>query len=196
MTDEEALEHAVERAETEVASLEAELQARTDRSRALSQQELAALARRRTQQSEESLTLAEERLAIDREKARLRRALKRPPFRWSSLVASPLTWFFRGAAFTAYVCSVAAAHRLVQSPGLVVALVVGLPVAFLLVSVAGSLRESGAADKIGNGAEQGEGAERAPAVDERGLTAAGGPRGDRSAGVGGSRPRTGAGRDP
>lgn len=189
MTDDEALQQAIDTAEAEAQTLEAQANAIVDQQRALSAQELAELQARRDELARRLSSLTDETVALDAELDRLQAQLKAPGFRLPAPVATPLTWLFRTAAFVVYVGSLVASYSYIRSPGLVVALVLGLPVAFVVLMVAGSLRESGAADTPGSSAGQGEAPARLVAVDERVDAAPGGPGDDRGAALGAEQPR-------
>lgn len=195
MTDEEALQQAADAAEAEAAALELELATLTEQRRALSAEALAALEERHQALSRSLQALAEEEETLRAELARLEHQLERPPFHLPAVVATPLGWFLRATAFIVYAGSVVSAHRFLQSPGLVVALLVALPIAFLAVMMAGSLRESGAAGTPGERAGPGEEPARLPAVDARAVAAPGGPGDDgaaeRPVGEPGARDRSG-----
>ncbi|MDP1822514.1 MAG: hypothetical protein Q8L48_04710 [Archangium sp.] len=189
MTDEEALQEAVDAAEAEAQALEDQAGAIGVQRHALSAQELADLQTRRDELNRTLRALSDETVSLDAELQRLTAQLKAPGFRLPPRVATPLTWFFRSAAFVVYVGSLVAAYTFIRSPGLVLALVLGLPIAFVALMVAGSWRESGAANTPRSSAGQGEEPARVAAVDERVGTAPGGPGGDRGAALGAEQPR-------
>lgn len=193
MIDEEELQHAIGQAEGETAVLQRELARLAAQRHARSQPTLLALEARKAELTDSLRALSAAQGDLEAEKRKLRKELARPRLGWSSLIASPLTWFFRGAVFTVYVSSVLAAQLWFQSPGLVLALVLGLPVAFVLVMVAGSLRESGAAGTTGVSAGPGEEPARVPGVELEGrvVAAPGGPVDDRAAERGAARPPAG-----
>ena len=189
MTDDEALQQAVDAAEAEVAGLEAQLAAVAEGRRALSREALAALWTRHDELTRSLLGLTVEEHTLRTEQAQLEEQLARPRFRVPTVVASPLTWFLNTTAFVIYAGSLVMSHRFLHSPGLMLALLFGLPVAFVLLMVAGSLRESGAAESAGAGTGHGEEPARLAAVDERIAAPPGGPGGDGAAEGGVEPPR-------
>ena len=193
MTDEETLQRALDEAEVGVQALEAQLASATELRHGLSKESLDALEARREELSRALRALGSQEQALNDELAHLELKLRRPGVELPPRVATPLAWFLRSAVFTIFAGSVVAAHRFIQSAGLVVALVLGLPIAFVLVMVAGSLRESGAADKARSGAGQGEEPAGLPAIDERVGAPSGGPDDDRHADLAPERSREGTG---
>jgi hypothetical protein len=191
VTDDEALQQAVDAAEAEVQALEQQASAATEARRALSRETLEQLLARGEDLARVLRGLTEEEKALTEELARLEQQLKKPGFQLPPRVATPLTWFFRSAAFMIYVGSAVASYNFLRSPGLLLALVLGLPIAFVAAMVAGSLRESGAAHTVGSRAGPGEEPARVVAGDERAVAARGGPGGDRPADVGVESPRAG-----
>jgi hypothetical protein len=189
VTDEEALAQAVAAAEAEVAALEAELAESARKRHALCAEALAKEWARHDELTRRLLALSVEEQALRTEQAALEGQLERSLFRLPESLASPLSWYLRATAFILYGGSVVMAHRFLHSPGLALALLLGLPIAFVLAMVAGSLRESRTAEPVGGGTGQGEGPARVAAVDERVAAPPGGPGGDHEAGGGVVPPR-------
>ena len=181
MTEEESLQRAVTEAETEVQTLETEVQVLTAQRRALSAQKLSELEARTAELSGALSSLATEERSLNSELQKLEQQLQRPGFRLPPVVATPWTWFLRSCAFFIYAGSLVGSYRYINSPGVVLALVLGLPVAFVFVMMAGSLRESGAENAPGERAGQGEEPARVVAGDERAGSAPGGSAEPRAA---------------
>lgn len=178
MTDEEELQQAVDAAEAEVQDLEAEVSALAARRGELSREALATLWAKQQSLARALQALQGDEQSLRAELVEFEHQLQKPGFQLPEAVATPAGWFLRAAAFVVYASSLVAAHRFLQSPGVILALLIALPVAYLLLMVAGSLRESGTADTIGESARQGEEPARLPAVDEGAVTAPAGPGAD------------------
>ena len=189
MTDEEALEQAVAAAEAEVAAVEAEIAALAAKRHALSAEPLGQEWARHDELTKSLLALSVEEQALRTEQAGFERQIDRPRFRLPEFLAAPLRWYLGSTAFFVYGGSLVMAHRFLHSAGISLALLAGLPIAFVLVMVAGSLRESRTAQPVGVGPEQGEEPARLVAVDERVAAPPGGPGDARAPEVGVEPPR-------
>ena len=193
MTDDAELQRAAESAEAEVAALEGEFAALTARRARLSADQLEALAARNEELRRALGALTDQEVALHGELATLKARLAQPGFRLSPRVATPLTWYLRAAAFLVYAGGLVASYRSLQGPGMFLMLLIMLPVAFVAVMMAGSLRESGAAGTTGVSAGPGEEPARVPGVELEGrvVAAPGGPVDDRAAERGAARPPAG-----
>ena len=175
MTEAEALEQAVARAEAEVAELEAALATGEAMRHALTVEALT-----KAQAGRDALVAAEAELLaqaalLRTERDALQAKAERPAVHLPLFIGGPLRWYLRTTGLAIFLGSVVAANRYVHSPGLVLALLVGMPVAFVLVLVAGSLRESGIEDAPRGSPGPGAGPAQLPADDGRVEPAAGGP---------------------
>ena len=103
MTDDDELKRTAESAQAEVAALERALATLTARRAALSADELAQLMARNEELGRALVALTDQEVALHRELASLQTKLAQPGFRLSPRVATPLTWYLRGAAFLLYV---------------------------------------------------------------------------------------------
>jgi len=143
VTEDEALAEANAVAEAELAKLEAEIalvsaarSALTAGARVEAQAQRDAAAREVTE-----ATLAAARLRAERDQL-LEEVLVRQRALPPSPLSAPVSWALRMLLFTFYVVTVLASYQHLRSPALTLALVLSLPVAFVALIVAGSLRES------------------------------------------------------
>lgn len=187
MTEEEELQQAVDAAETEVQALEVEVSTFGERRLERSREALAPLKAKHQALTRGLEAVKDEERVLRIELTKLRRQLKKPGFQLPTPMGTWASLYLRSAAFVVYTISVLAMSRVLESPGLILSLLVALPAAYLLLMVAGSLRESGIADTIGERAREGQAPARLPPVDERPIAAPSGPGHDGTADLPGGR---------
>jgi hypothetical protein len=141
MSDEQTLQHAVAAAEAEVAALETERARLLAQRSSLTAEELARARARRDELLAASTTAHTEAAANEAERRRLL-ARARTPRVFGALVGGPTRWVGTTAAWVIALRGLVELHHWVALPGLTLAVLVALPIAFVGLVVAGSLYES------------------------------------------------------
>jgi hypothetical protein len=166
VTEEEALAHANAVAEAELAKLEADHALVTAARSALT---AGARAEALAQRDAAAREVTEATLAAARLRAERDRLLEQSQTQQRALLpvwlTGPLGWALRMALLTFYVVAVFGAYQHLRSPALTLALLFGAPIAFVVLLVAGSLRESRIESPAGGQSPTPEGAPQLPGDD-------------------------------